>query len=184
MTHLNTIIACIVISLPSSVFAQFSGELKKMINDSDPEYSEYEQLIYDASKYVFDNSFDVDSKEWISATKVVEFWMNKDTELVYIPTFGNFYEAITNNKQQFLYVIAMINYRLDQKLNHNRLVPFVPIEGQKYSDQEDVREVQIEGAKIILQYSGDKNNNFTLPSQSKKYSKAWKKKELEKVFFK
>ncbi len=40
------------------------------------------------------------------------------------------------NKPQFLYAIAMINHGLDQK----------------YSEERDVREVQLEGAKLFLEF--------------------------------
>ena len=52
--------------------------------------------------------------------------------------------------------------------------PFVIKKGEKYSEQVDVKEVQIEGAKIVLKYIGNKNNNVKISSQTKKYLKAYK----------
>ena len=55
---------------------------------------------------------------------------------MHIPTFGNFFSTLTNkNQQQFLYTVAMINYGLNQK----RILKCAKIEGQKYSEQRDVR---------------------------------------------
>jgi hypothetical protein len=61
--------------------------------------------------------------------------MNKDTGM-YISTFGNFFSRLTNkNQEQFLCIVVMINYGLNQK----RILKCAKIEGQKYSEQRDVR---------------------------------------------
>ena len=76
-----------------------------------------------------------------------------------------------------------MNYILDQKLNHNRFLKCVKIEGQNFSEQADVREVQIEGSHIFLDYVYDSDNNIQLNSKSKKYLKAHKKGKLKTIFF-
>lgn len=163
--------------------AQMTAPLNEMKADKNPEYKTYEPLIYKATNYIFDHPVDVTSQEFISATQIVGFWMNKDTGMN-IPTFGNFFTALTNkNQQQFLYTIAMINYGLDQKINHDRILKCEKIKRQKFSEQEDVKEVQLGGAKILLEYIGNRNNNVPINSKTRTYLKAYEKNELESIFY-
>ena len=173
----------LLLILPITVFGQLSESLNEMKTDKNPEYEKYEPLLFKATEYIFDNPVNVKSKEFISATQIVGFWMNKDTGMG-TPTFGNFFTSLTNeNKQQFLYTVAMINYGLDQKINHSRILKCAKIEGQKYSEQEDVKEVQLGGAKVLLKYIGNENNSVPINSKTKKYLKAYKKGKLDEIFF-
>ncbi|MFY0629666.1 MAG: hypothetical protein JXR05_04740 [Flavobacteriaceae bacterium] len=173
----------LLLILPLNLFGQFSKSLKEMKYDSNLSYEKYESLIFKATSYIFSNPFNPKSEEFYSAAQIVSFWMNKDTG-VGIPVYGDFYKSLTNkNQQQFLYTTAMIHYGLDQKINHNRILKCVPIKGQKYSMQEDVREVQLEGAKVILEYMGNKKNNVPMSRKTKKYFKAYKKNLLKEKFF-
>ena len=173
----------LLLILPLTVFGQFSKSFNEMQADQNAEFSNYEVLIFDASNYIFKNPVDLKSKEFISATQIVGFWMNKDIGMG-IPTFGEFFNSLTNeNNQQFLYTVAMINYGLDQKINHNRILECTKIEGQKYSEQDDVKEVQLGGAKILLAYIGNTENNVPIKAKTKKYVKAFKKGELDDMFF-
>ncbi|WP_203293565.1 energy transducer TonB [Luteirhabdus pelagi] len=170
-------------TFPSSSNELFSVSLAKMQEDEYPTYEDYENLIFDASQYIFSNPVYPNGNEFKSATQIVGFWMNKETGMG-IPTFGKFYDALTNeNKQQFLYAVAMINYGLDQKINHNRILECKPKDGQKYSEQEDVKEVQLGGAKILLEFIGNKENNVPMNSKTKKFYKAYKKGMLEEQLF-
>ena len=169
---------------PLMTFGQLSESLKEMKADKNAEFENYQTLVFDATKHIFSNPVDAKSKEFISAFQIVGFWMNKDTGMG-IPTFGKFFSSLTNeNRQQFLYTAAMINYGLEQKINHSRILKCTKIDGQKYSEQEDVREVQLEGAKILLEYIGNKKNNVPMTAETKKYWKAYKKNKLSKIFFK
>lgn len=173
----------LILILPLTVFAQLSNSLNEMKGDENPEYEKYEPVLYKATTHIFDNPVDINSKEFISATQIAGFWMNKEIEMG-TPTFGNFFTVLTNeNKQQFLYTVAMMNYQLDQKINHHRVLKCKPMEGQKYSEQEDVKEVQLGGAKILLEYIGDKNNNVPINAKARKYVKAYKKGKLDKIFW-
>lgn len=171
-------------TFPSSSNELFSLSLAKMQKDENPKYENYENLIFDASQYIFSNPVYPNGTEFKSAAQIVGFWMNKDTGMG-IPTFGSFFTALTNeNKQQFLYTVAMLNYGLDQKINGNRILECKPKEGQKYSEQEDVREVQLGGAKILLEFIGNEQNNVPMTSKTKKYYKAYEKNELDTELFK
>ncbi|UZO80945.1 hypothetical protein NBT05_00320 [Aquimarina sp. ERC-38] len=173
----------LLLILPITMFGQLSEALDEIRADKNAEYEKYEPLLFEATEYIFDNPVNVKSKEFISATQIVGFWMNKDTGMG-IPTFGNFFTSLTNeNKQQFLYTVAMINYGLDQKINRKRILTCKKIDGQKFSEQEDVREVQLGGAKILLEYIINKKNNVPINSKTKKYVKAYKKGNLDKIFF-
>jgi hypothetical protein len=173
----------VLLFLPILLFGQLSEKYKEMKKDKDAKIENYEGLLYEASGYIFDNPINTKSKEFMSATKIVSFWMNKDMG-INIPTFGKFYNALTNkNQQQFLYMVAMINYAFDQKINHERILSCKKLEGQNYNEQKDVREIQLEGAKILLDFIGNKKNNVPINRKTKKYLKIHRKGELANSFF-
>ena len=170
-------------TFPSSSNELFSVSLAKMQKDENPEYVNYENLIFDASSYIFSNPVYPNGTEFRAAAQIVGFWMNKDTGMN-LPTFGDFFTSLTNkNQQQFLYTVAMINYGLDQKINHDRILKCVKIEGQKFSEQEDVKEVQLGGAQILLEFIGNEKNNVPMTSKTKKYFKAHQKNRLNEKLF-
>lgn len=170
-------------TFPSSSNALFSMSLAKMKEDKNPKYENYENLIYDASQYIFSSPVYPNGTEFRAATQIIGFWMDKDIGMG-IPTFGDFFTSLTNqNRQQFLYAVAMINYGLDQKINHNRILECKPKDGEKYSEQEDVKEVQLGGAKILLEFIGDEKNNVPMTSKTRKFYKAYLKGKLEEKLF-
>lgn len=180
---MKKLIIIFLLTFPITMLGQLSASLDEMKADKNPEYVKYEPLLFQATEYIFNNPANKNSKEFNSATQIVGFWMNKDMEMG-IPTFGDFFNSLTNkNSQQFLYTIAMINYGLNQKINHNRVLECKPREGEKYSEQKDVREVQLGGAKILLEYIMNKNNNVPISSKTKKYVKAFKNGTLDNMFF-
>lgn len=171
-------------SFPSSFKESFKESFSKLKADENPEYDIYESLLYDATQFIFSGPIYPKGSEFRAATGIVSFWMNKDTGMN-TPTFGDFFTTLTNeNQQQYLYTVAMINYGLNQKLNHKRILKCKKIEGQKYSEQKDVREVQLGGANILLGFIGNEKNNVLMTSKTKKYYKAYKKKKLEGKLFK
>lgn len=172
------------LTFPSSSNEIFSESLAKMKTAEHPKFQDYENLVFDATQYIFSNPVYAKGKEFNAATQIIGFWSNKDIGMG-IPAFGKFYNALTNkNQQQFLYIVAMLNYGLDQKLNHNRLLECKPKKGEKFSEQADVKEVQLEAAKILLEFIGDKNNNVPISSKTKTYYKAFKKGKLDEKFYK
>ncbi len=180
---LKNILFILFFSFPFLCFSQFKEGLEALTNDKNANHEEYQPLIFEATTYIFNNPVDQTSAEFIAATQIVSFWMNKKTEMN-IPTFGDFFEALTNeNHQQFLYVIAMTHYGLDQKLNYDRVLTCEPVKNKTYSKQDDVKEVQLEGAKIFLQYAGKAENNVPLTPETQKYLMAFRKDELERNFF-
>lgn len=182
--QMNKYLAFVLLTiLPTISFAQFSEAFREMSENKNAEYEDYQELIFEASNYIFANPVDQRSVEFISATQIVGFWINKETGMN-IPAFGDFFTSLTNeNHQQFLYTIAMINYGLEQKLNYNRVLKCERIKGQKFDEQEDVREVQLNGAKILLAYMENPGNNVPLAPGTKKYMEAYKKDNLEREFF-
>jgi len=170
-------------TFPSSSKELFSDSLARMLKDENPKYENYEYLIWEASQYIFSNPVYPNGKEFTAASQIVGFWMDKDMAIG-IPTFGDFHTSLTNeNQQQFLYITAMINYGLTQKLNHGRLLECKPKEGEIYREQKDVREVQLEGAKLLLAFIGDADNNVPMTPKTKKYFKAFEKGRLEVKLF-
>lgn len=110
--------------------------------------------------------------------------MNRDTEFG-MPIFGAFHTKLTKeNNQKFFYVIAMMHYNLIQKMEKNRVIKFVKVEGVKFSDLPEVQEVQYEGAKILLNYAKQKENNFPLNSDMQVYIEANENGTLKEVLFK
>lgn len=173
----------ILLLSPLFSLGQLTDSYNEMIEDSIPEFRKYEQLLFDSSEYIFKNPGDKKSDNFKSAIKVIEFWKDQDTG-VNIPILGGFYNKLNQkSNQKYLYMIAMINYVLKEKIENNRILKCVKIEGQKYSEQDDVKEVKLEGAKIFLKYVNNKESGIILNSVSKKYLNAFNKGNLEKIFF-
>lgn len=173
----------LIMLLPVFVYAQFTEGMEAMANDPSAQREDYQPLILEATTYIFNNPVDQSSIEFISATQIVAFWMDKKTDMN-IPAFGNFFDSLTNeNHQQFLYTIAMIHYGLDQKLNHGRVLTCEVIKRKTYDEQEDVKEVQLQGAKIFLAYAGNPENMVPLTPATRKYLMAYNKGELDRIFF-
>ncbi|MEO0505915.1 MAG: hypothetical protein AAF090_07145 [Bacteroidota bacterium] len=180
---IKKLLLVLFITLPIIAHSQFSGALALMKVDTNPEFDQYEKLLFDATEFIFDNPKDFRSKEFLSACKIVDFWKNKDTG-INVPVFGSFYNSLNpKTNHQYFYMIAVMNYILSEKINQGRLLENIKIEGQTYSEQEDVRESQLEGAKIFLDYAANKKNNIMLEPSSKKFVRAHKKGKLEEVFF-
>lgn len=149
-----------------------------------PKYEDYENLIFDASQYIFSNPIYPSGTEFKAATEIIDSWLDVQTDMN-LPTFGSFYESLDQRiNQKFLYIVAMMNYQLNQKINFNRVLKCKKITGQKYSEQEDVKEVQLGGAKILLEFIGDEKNNVPMTSKTKKFYKAYEKGKLEEKLFK
>ncbi|WP_222982500.1 hypothetical protein [Flagellimonas meishanensis] len=154
-----------------------------MKSDPEPNFASYEQLFFDATEYIFDNPVNFKSEEFVSACRIVDFWKNEDTG-INVPIFGGFYDSLNpKSNQRYFYMIAITNYILNEKLNNDRYLKNMKIEGQKYSEQDDVRESQIGGAKIFLDYVSNQKNGLSLSSKAKKFLKAHEKGELEEIFF-
>ncbi len=180
---MKQILLLALIGIPIFCHSQLSDSLEKMKADSVPDFANYEQSLLDATEYIFSNPVNFKSKEFASACRIVDFWKNEDTG-INVPVFGNFYNSLDpKSNQRYFYMIAITNYILMEKFNNNRLLENVKIEGQKYSEQEDVKESQIGGAKIFLDYISDENNRLPLNFKSKKFLKAHKKGELNEMFF-
>ena len=172
-----------LICIPLFSYAQLSSSFMEMKSDLNPDFTKYEQLLFDATEYIFDNPVNLKSEEFISACRIVDFWKDKDTG-VNIPTFGNFYNSLNpKSNQRYFYMVAIMNYILNEKLNNERVLKNIKVEGQKFSEQEDVRESQIGGARIFLDYVSNKNNNLPIGSKSKKFMQAYKKGALKDIFF-
>lgn len=169
--------------IPIFSHSQLSDSFKKMKSDSEPVFANYEQLLFDATEYIFDNPVNFKSEEFVSACGIVGFWKNEDTG-INVPIFGSFYGSLNpKSNQRYFYMIAITNYILNEKLNNDRYLINTKIEGQQYSEQEDVKESQIEGAKIFLDYVSNKNNGLVLSSKLKKFLKAHEKGRLDEIFF-
>lgn len=180
---MKKILLITLFSIPIFSHSQLSESLEKMKSDSQPDFANYKQLLFDATEYIFDNPVNFESKEFASACRIVDFWKNEDTG-INIPIFGNFYNSLNpKSNQRYFYMISIMNYVLKEKINNNRYLKNRKIEGQKYSEQDDVRESQIEGARIFLDYVSNGNNRLSLNSKSKKFLKAHEKGRLDEIFF-
>ncbi|MGH1388462.1 hypothetical protein [Kordia sp.] len=170
-------------SFPSSSKELLSESLAKMRSDENPTYEKYEALLFDAAQYVFALPVFEKGRECNAAFNIVRFWMDVDTETA-IPLGGKFYETLTNN-QKFLYVIAVLKYQLEQKHYEGRMV-FCNPKGDNVDKQKlrkEIKEVQLEAAKILLTYMSDEENNVRMKSKTKKFYKAMKKGKLKEKLF-
>ncbi len=78
----------------------------------------------------------------------------------------------------------MMHYNLVQKIEKKRVIKFVKVEGVKFSELPEVREVQYEGAKIFLDYAKQKENNLMLNNDMQIYIDANENGKLQELMFK
>jgi hypothetical protein len=173
----------LLLIMPTLINAQFKDEFDSMNKVENPNFNDYDKLVYEATKYIFSNPVNNKSEEFFYAVKIAQFWMDKDTVFP-LPTFGTFFSKLTkeNNEKNF-YIISLMHYNLIQKIDNNRLLKCLPIEGKKFFELPEVKEIQIESAKIFLNYAADENNNFKLNPKLKLYVESMKEGKLESVFF-
>ena len=155
-----------------------------MAKEMNPDFKNYENLLLQATDYILSNTIDTKNSELIGATKIVVFWMDRETWFG-IPIGTKFHQTLSKDKnQKLLYIISMINYILHQKESNQRLLKSVPIKGQIYKDQDDVREVQLEGAKIFLTFAAKPENKINLSSETQTYMEAYKNGNLKEELLK
>ncbi|WP_396153315.1 hypothetical protein [Flavobacterium sp.] len=180
---MKKIFMVLICLLPFIGFSQFKIKFKEMEKVENPNFNNYDKLVFEATSFVFSNPMNPKSEEFFYAVKIAQFWMNKDTEFG-MPIFGEFYNKLTKeNNQQFFYTLAMMHYNLVQKIEKNRVIKFVKVEGVKFSDLPEVREVQYEGAKILLDYAKQKENNFILNNDMQIYIDANENGKLQELMF-
>lgn len=180
---MKKVLILLLITIPTFMNAQFKSKYEEMSAVSNPNFKDYDKSVYEATKYIFSNPVNNKSEEFFYAVKIAQFWMNKDTEFP-LPTFGKFFSTLDKDKgENFFYTISLMHYNLIQKIDHNRLLKCSPIEGKKYFELPEVREIQLEAAKIFLNYAENGNNNLKLNRNLKLYSTALKEGKLETVFF-
>ncbi len=155
------------------------GEINEL---KDPNIEDYEHLVFESTQYLLSNRLNKKSAKFVSASKIVCFWMHQDTGYG-MPLGGNFYYKLRNaDNQQYLYAVSMVNYLLDQKINHKRILNCLPIIGQNYSTQEDVKEVRLKAAEIFLDFARKRKNNIKLTVRARKYLKYHRKGTLNEKF--
>jgi len=172
----------LLLIFPILLTAQFETEYKKLEAFKNPNIEDYEQLVFDSTQYLLNNPIDQKSADFVSACKIVTFWMQQDTGYG-MPLGGNFYYKLTNTyNQQYFYAVSIVNYLLDQKINHQRILKCLPIKGQKYRVQEDVKEVRLKAAELFLDFAKNRKNNLKLNARTKKYLHYHKKGKLSEKF--
>lgn len=172
----------LVFLFPIIAMAQFETAYKKLEAFKNPKIEDYEKLVFDATEYLLNNPINKKSADFVSACKIVTFWMKQDSGYG-MPLGGNFYYKLTNtDNQQYFYAVSIVNYLLDQKINHQRILKCLPIEGQKYRSQEDVKEVRLNAAELFLDFAKTRKNNLKLNTRSKKYLQYHKKGKLSEKF--
>lgn len=172
----------LLLLFPILAIAQFESQYKKLEGYKNPKIEDYEQLVFDSTEYLLNNPIDKKSADFVSACKIVTFWMQQDTGYG-IPLGGNFYYKLTNtDNQQYFYAVSIVNYLLDQKINHQRILKCLPIDGQLYRKQEDVIEVRLKAAELFLNFAKKRKNNIKLNARTKKYLHYQKKGNLKEKF--
>ena len=181
MKKIIIIIICLISSLG---FSQFKDKYKEMDRIENPKFENFDKLVFDATSYIFSNPVNLKSEDFFYAVKIAQFWMNRDTEFG-MPIFGDLYNKLTNvNNEQFFYTLSMMHYNLIQKIKKNRIIKFVKVEGIKFSELPEVREVQYEGAKIFLGYAEKIENNLPLNKDVQIYIDGNKNEKLQELMFK
>jgi hypothetical protein len=182
--YMKKISLILLILVPFFCYSQFEKANNEMIKETNPDFENYENLLLQATDYILSNTLDVKNPEFIGASKIVAFWMDRDTWFA-IPIGTTFHQTLSKDKnQKFLNIISMINYILHQKESNQRLLKNKLVKGQIYKDQDDVREVQLEGAKIFLTYAIKPENKITLSTETQIYLEAYKNGSLKEELLK
>lgn len=172
----------ILFTATSVSFAQTQKKITKIKEFKNPSIEDYEQMVFEASEYLLSHPVDKSCAIFVSSCKIVSFWIHQDTGFG-MPLGGNFYYKLRNNdNQQYFYAVSIVNYLLDQKINHNRILKCLPIKGQNYSEQEDVQEVRLKAAEIFLGFAKKRKNNIKLTLRSRKYLKHLRRGDLDEKF--
>ena len=184
LTHIfvQKFILVLLLIFPVLTHAQFELEYKKLEAFKNPSIEHYEQLVFDSTKFLLTHPVDKKSADFVSACKIVTFWMKQDTGYG-MPLGGNFYYKLTNtDNQQYFYAVSIVNYLLDQKINHERILKCLPTDGQLYRKQDDVKEVRLKAAELFLDFAKKRKNNLKLNVRTKKYLQYYKKGKLTEKF--
>lgn len=180
---MKKIVILIICLCPLLGFSQFQEKFKQMNNVQSPNFEDYDELLLEATSYIFSHPANPKSIDFMYAIQIAKFWMNRDTEFG-MPIFGNFYNSLKNeNNEQFFYTIAMMHYNLIQKIEKNRLIKIVKVEGIKFYDLPEVMEIQYEAAKILLDYAVNTENKLPLNKELQKYISAYRNGNLKEMMF-
>ena len=181
---LKSIVFFFLIITSSYTYAQIPAEFKTEADSLLSKNEKYETLVYNASTYILSRPIDKKSAGFISESKIVKSWLEGKNGFG-IPLGGRFYHTLSNtDHQQYLYSVAVANYMLDQKLNHNRVLNCSITDNQLYREQEDVKEVRYQAAILFLEYVKKSKNKVKLRNVTKRFLKSYKKGKFEKDFFK
>ena len=170
--------------LPFIGFSQFDDKFRAMEKIENPIFTNYDELLYEATSYIFSNPVNSKSKDFFNALKIATFWGTKDTGLG-MPIYGAFDNNLTKDiNLKFYYALAMMHYNLMQRMEKNRVIKLVKVKGVKFSDLPEARELQYEGAKIFLNYAKQKENNFPFRSDLEAFIEAHDNGTLKEMLFK
>jgi hypothetical protein len=151
---------------------------KNIVKAKNPAFNdEYELSLTLATKFILENRLLAGSREYKAAEQIVVYWKTKEIWFK-VPTNSKFHESLKNDPNwSFISEVALTNYILNQKINKNRFLKCTSAKKKK-----EIQEVQLQAAKIVLQYSID--NKISLPTETQKYLEAYNNKKLEKLFLK
>jgi hypothetical protein len=170
--------------LPLIGFSQFEEKYRAMVKIENPIFTNYDELLYEATSHVFSNPVDSKSKDFFNALKIATFWNTKDTGLG-MPVYGAFENNLTKDiNLRYYYALAMMHYHLQQKMEKSRVIQLFKVKGVKLSDLPEAREIQYEGAKIFINYAKQIENNFPFRSDLEAFIEANDNGTLKEMLFK
>lgn len=146
----------------------FEKILEKISVTENPKIEDFESSVFESTNFILNNLNDVESMDFIYASKISGFWMNKKTWFA-TPVGGELYNNLLDKNQKFIFQICLMNYILKEKAISSRELKCLPIEGQKYINQDDVKEVRFNGIKLFLELISNPKNKILLSEISKKY---------------
>lgn len=167
-------------------FISFSQEMvfahKNLIKTKPTTLTEESETgLYSATKFIIENPNLGGSREYRSSVQIVEYWINKETWLE-IPIESSFYNSFKENQNLvFMNTVASINYILNQKIEHQRILKCKSIKKANNYKQKECKEIQLNAAKILLKYCID--NKVSVSTDMQKYMDMYINGTLEKMFF-
>ena len=157
----------------------YSQDFKELFNrigefDKQEQFDKVDDEILIAVNYLLTHPYKEKSEKYFFALKSMITWMN-GTANYHIIIGGKIVEDCGNDTLMInMYMASMAKYLLIEHLENDRYIHPVKIEGKKYTDLDEVREIMFEGAKIFMEYLTNKSEikiSKGLKKTKKKYDK-------------
>ena len=146
--------------------------------DTQEQYDEADKDILKAVDYLLTHKHNEKTENYKYALKSMIKWMDGTSKYAII-IGGKLAEDLSNKSLMLnMYMAGMAKYLLTERFENNRYVDIQAQKEKNFMERDAVREIQLNGAKIVLDYI----ENFAKIEPSKKIKKAIKAYKKDKLY--